>query len=102
MPKSDTLRKRCIRKKNLTKSLRRTRKKSFSHEIKERWFSNDRIYQLERISLPAVGATARRRMLEEVMDSTGAIGMVEWWSCGGIMQKPWRDFQVILILKRRQ
>jgi hypothetical protein len=87
--------------KNFTKSIKNTRRRKFSHEIKGQWSSSDRIYQLERIILPPIGATARRRILEEVMENAGAIGMIEWWN-HGIVQKPWRDFEVVLILKRRQ
>ena len=100
MSKPDAPHKRTVHIRTLTKSTKNTRRKKFSHEIKACWSSSDRIYQLERILLPAIGAAARRRILEEVMENAGAIGMIEWWT-HGILQKPWRDFEVILILKRR-
>lgn len=39
-------------------------------------------------------------MLEKIIQETGAIAMIEWWSKGSIIHKPKSDFYGILVFRK--
>ncbi|MEM2980557.1 MAG: hypothetical protein QW385_04200 [Thermoproteota archaeon] len=60
------------------------------------------IYKLFEFELPCVSGQKRRRILEAVMERTGAYALIEWWTRGSILYKPKYHFHAILLFKRRR
>jgi hypothetical protein len=83
-----------------TRKTKGSSKTSFYYTVIQHRILNGRDYQLLKITLPSVGRKTRIKMLESFLEDKDAIGIIEWWSHGSIAEKPWREFYIILILKR--
>jgi hypothetical protein len=59
---------------------------------------NNRVYQLVEICSPNITREARSKFLRKILNRTGAIGLIEWWT-GGIIRKPRQRFRCILVFK---
>lgn len=53
-----------------------------------------------RFSLSKRDAKMRKRVMEEILDKSGAIGLIEWWLKDSIVRKPKWEFLGILVLER--
>jgi|GEM_PF-1952192 len=61
----------------------------------------DQVHTLIRFKIPQMGREKRRRILEAVMDESGADAMIEcFWTKGSIVYKEKWSFDAILIKKR--
>jgi len=69
------------------------------YQIVGKRFSQRRIYLLVKCSLPEMSAIARRRVLDKSFDGKNAIGFIEWWDRGSIVNKPRQEFCIIVILR---
>lgn len=58
-----------------------------------------RIYQLVRFSISEVSTDKRNKIIQAVLDESGAIGLIEWWTKGSIVQKPKSQFYAILVFE---
>jgi hypothetical protein len=67
------------------------------YEIVKERLLQDRAYQLVRCSLPDANPRTRRRVLAELLERRKTIGLIEWWTRGSIVRKPWRQFYGIAI-----
>lgn len=56
-----------------------------------------RVYALAKLSLPQVSRGRRRKVLEKVVQESGLIAVIEWWTKGSIVAKPKSDFLGILV-----
>ncbi|MEM2507504.1 MAG: hypothetical protein QXR45_14160 [Candidatus Bathyarchaeia archaeon] len=63
---------------------------------------NDRIYQLIEISSQFSNREERADFLQKLVETTGAIGLIEWWPKGSIVKKPRNVFRCILIFGIRK
>jgi hypothetical protein len=75
------------------------RQRSFDYKIVNSKTINNRVYQLIEVSPPSTKRTLRKKFLEKIIDKAGAIGLMEWWISGGIIQKPKKHFRCILVMK---
>jgi len=69
------------------------------YEVMDVKNSVNRSYAFIKVYSPYKGKNARKKFLEKILDKTDAIGIVEWWTSGGIIRKPKHHFNCILILK---
>jgi hypothetical protein len=66
-------------------------------EIVDERLSQDRAYMLVRCSLPDANLKTRRRVLAELLERRNTVGLIEWWTRGSIVRKPWGQFYIIVI-----
>ncbi|MGD6807634.1 MAG: hypothetical protein ACQCN4_11825 [Candidatus Bathyarchaeia archaeon] len=60
--------------------------------------SNLRTYQLVEVRiLKAVGKKKRKQIINKIIEDRNAIGSIEWWARGSIVNKPMFTFKLILI-----
>ena len=76
------------------------RPRTFLYEVIDERTTKSRTYQLVRFSLSKGSTKIRKRIMEKILDESGAIGLVEWWLRGSIVQKPKWEFYGILVLER--
>lgn len=69
------------------------------YKIVDQKVTKTRMYQLIRFFLPKMSTAARKTMMEKILDENGAIGLIEWWIRGSIVQKPKWQFYAILIFE---
>jgi hypothetical protein len=60
---------------------------------------NNRVYQLVEVSSRSTNRENRSKSLRNMLNKTGAIGLIEWWAKGSIIKKPKQRFRCILISK---
>jgi hypothetical protein len=68
------------------------------YEILSTREAKNQLLQLVHITLPHVGRKARIRILNAILDESGATGLIEPITSGGIVRKPRDDFHGILVL----
>ena len=62
--------------------------------------TNSRTYALVKFSLPDSSTKKRKETLEKIIQETGSIGLMEWWTKGSIVHKPRSNFYGILVFRK--
>jgi len=70
----------------------------YNYRIVDVKIINSRVYQLIEIRSQFTNRERRADFLQRLVEGTGAIRMIEWWSKGSIVKKPRDAFQCILVL----
>jgi len=56
-----------------------------------------RVYQLIEVVSPSKSSKERSNFLYRLLEESGAMGLIEWWTKGSIIKKPKRRFLCMLI-----
>lgn len=72
---------------------------SFPYTVVARKVTKTRTYQLLKFQLPKMSSEFRRRMFSRILIETNALGLIEWWVKGSIINKPQSHFYAILVFE---
>jgi len=59
--------------------------------------TDHRIFQLVKFTLPELSPKRRTKILEAILDETGAVALIEFISPRGIVRTPRQDFYGVLV-----